>query len=50
MAPRTGATYPPEDAKTEREFVDSLSSESKYFRFLNHMDKISPLLLARFRK
>ncbi|MCB1697771.1 MAG: GNAT family N-acetyltransferase [Pseudomonadales bacterium] len=38
----------PEDAKTEREFVDSLSSESKYFRFLNHMDKISPLLLARF--
>ena len=38
----------PEDAKTEREFVDNLSSQSKYFRFLNHMDKISPLLLARF--
>jgi acetyltransferase len=38
----------PEDAAIEREFVDTLSPESKYFRFLNHMDKISPLLLARF--
>jgi acetyltransferase len=38
----------PEDATIEREFVDNLSPESKYFRFLNHMDKISPLLLARF--
>ncbi len=38
----------PEDANTERDFVDNLSSESKYFRFMNHMDKISPLLLARF--
>tara|TARA_R110001599_G_scaffold353459_2_gene592761 strand:- start:7957 stop:10428 length:2472 start_codon:yes stop_codon:yes gene_type:complete len=38
----------PEDAKIEREFVDGLSSQSKYFRFMNHMNKISPLLLARF--
>jgi acetyltransferase len=38
----------PEDAKIEREFVDGLSSRSKYFRFMNHMNKISPLLLARF--
>ncbi len=38
----------PEDATIEREFVDNLSPESKYFRFMNHMDKISPLLLARF--
>jgi acetyltransferase len=38
----------PEDANTERAFVDNLSSESKYFRFMNHMDKISPLMLARF--
>jgi acetyltransferase len=38
----------PEDATIERKFVDSLSPESKYFRFLNHMNKISPLLLARF--
>jgi acetyltransferase len=38
----------PEDATVERRFVDGLSAESKYFRFMNHMDKISPLLLARF--
>jgi len=38
----------PEDATTERSFVDNLSADSKYFRFMNHMDKISPLLLARF--
>lgn len=38
----------PEDAKIEREFVEGLSSQSKYFRFMNHMNKISPLLLARF--
>ena len=38
----------PEDANTERDFVDNLSSESKYFRFMNHMNKISPLMLARF--
>ncbi|MGL4564936.1 MAG: GNAT family N-acetyltransferase [Halioglobus sp.] len=38
----------PEDATLEREFVDNLSAQSKYFRFMNHMDKISPLLLARF--
>ncbi len=38
----------PEDANTERDFVDNLSSESKYFRFMNHMDKISALMLARF--
>jgi len=38
----------PEDSQMEREFVDNLSDESKYFRFMNHMDKISPLLLARF--
>ena len=38
----------PEDTNTERDFVDNLSSESKYFRFMNHMNKISPLMLARF--
>lgn len=38
----------PEDASIERDFVDSLSAESKYFRFMNHMDKISQLMLARF--
>lgn len=38
----------PEDATLEREFVDNLSAESKYFRLFNHMDRISPQLLARF--
>ena len=38
----------PEDATIEREFVDGLSAQSKYFRFMNHMGKISSLLLARF--
>jgi acetyltransferase len=38
----------PEDAAIERRFVEKLSTESKYFRFMNHMDNISPLLLARF--
>ncbi|MCP5164589.1 MAG: bifunctional acetate--CoA ligase family protein/GNAT family N-acetyltransferase [Pseudomonadales bacterium] len=38
----------PEDAEFERHFVDSLSDQSKYFRFMNHMNKISPLMLARF--
>ncbi len=38
----------PEDATFERAFVDNLCDESKYFRFMNHMNKISPLLLARF--
>jgi acetyltransferase len=38
----------PEDAEIERSFVDNLSDQSKYFRFMNHMNKISPLMLARF--
>jgi acetyltransferase len=38
----------PEDATIERDFVDNLSADSKFFRFLNHMNKISPLMLARF--
>ena len=38
----------PEDAETEQEFVDNLSPESKYFRFMNRMDKLTPLMLARF--
>ncbi len=38
----------PEDAEIERYFVDNLSAQSKYFRFMNRMDKISPLMLARF--
>jgi acetyltransferase len=38
----------PEDAGIEQAFVDNLSAESKYFRFMNRMDKITPLMLARF--
>lgn len=38
----------PEDAGIEQEFVDNLSDESKYFRFMQRMDKLTPLMLARF--
>ena len=38
----------PEDAGIEQEFVDNLSPESKYMRFMNRMDKLTPLMLARF--
>jgi acetyltransferase len=38
----------PEDASIEQEFVDNLSDESKYFRFMHRMDKLTPLMLARF--
>ncbi len=38
----------PEDAETEQDFVQNLSPESKYFRFMQSMDKLTPLMLARF--
>jgi len=38
----------PEDAGIEREFVDNLSDESKYFRFMNAFRHITPVMLARF--
>ena len=38
----------PEDAEIEQEFVKSLSAESKYFRFMQSLDKLTPLMLARF--
>jgi acetyltransferase len=38
----------PEDARIEQTFVDSLSPESKYFRFMYRMGDISPTMLARF--
>jgi acetyltransferase len=38
----------PEDAKIEQTFVDGLSPESKYFRFMYRMGDISPMMLARF--
>ncbi len=38
----------PEDAQTEQAFVTNLSPESKYFRFMQSLDKLTPMMLARF--
>ncbi|MBT8127763.1 MAG: bifunctional acetate--CoA ligase family protein/GNAT family N-acetyltransferase [Gammaproteobacteria bacterium] len=38
----------PEDAEKEQYFVQNLSDESKYFRFMQSMDKLTPMMLARF--
>ena len=38
----------PEDAGIEQDFVQKLSAESKYFRFMQSMEKLTPLMLARF--
>jgi len=38
----------PEDANLEQAFVQNLSPESRYFRFMQSLDSLSPLMLARF--
>ena len=38
----------PEDAEIEQDFVQNLSPESKYFRFMQSMDRLTPMMLARF--
>ena len=38
----------PEDAENEREFVDSLSPEAKYLRFMSTLKQLTPAMLARF--
>lgn len=38
----------PEDAVFEQDFVEGLSAESKYFRFMSRMDRLTPVMLARF--
>jgi acetyltransferase len=38
----------PEDADMEQEFVRNLSEQSKYFRFMQAIDELSPQMLARF--
>lgn len=38
----------PEDAAMEQAFVESLSEESKYFRFMQSLDRLTPVMLARF--
>ncbi len=38
----------PEDAIIEQSFVENLSEESRYFRFMQKLEKLTPLMLARF--
>ena len=38
----------PEDAEIEKHFVDKLSSEAKYFRFMSVVHEITPQMLVRF--
>ena len=38
----------PEDATIEQAFVQSLSAESRHFRFMNMLRELTPLMLARF--
>lgn len=38
----------PEDAEMEQAFVKSLSAESRYFRFMDTLRELTPLMLVRF--
>jgi acetyltransferase len=38
----------PEDAELVQSFVHNLSEESKYFRFMNSVQELSPAMLVRF--
>jgi len=38
----------PEDAEIEQEFVRKLSDQTKYFRFMQTIDELTPAMLARF--
>jgi len=38
----------PEDAELEREFVEGLSPQSRYFRFFYQLNELTPSMLARF--
>lgn len=38
----------PEDAELERAFVNSLSEQTKYFRFFYRLHELTPAMLARF--
>ena len=38
----------PEDAELEREFVEALSPQARYFRFFYQLNALSPTMLARF--
>jgi len=39
-----------EDAQAEIEFINSMSSESKYFRFMHAVNELTPEMLSRFTK
>jgi acetyltransferase len=39
-----------EDANAEQEFVENMSSESKYFRFMHSVNTLTPEMLSRFTK
>ncbi len=39
-----------EDAKAEIEFINSMSRESKYFRFMHVVNDLTPEMLSRFTK
>ena len=38
----------PEDAELEKDFVHGLSDESKYFRFMETLQELTPTMLVRF--
>jgi len=38
----------PEDAEIEKDFVRNLSSEARYFRFMQTLHELSPLMVVRF--
>ena len=38
----------PEDAEAERAFVAELSDQSRYTRFMHHLQELTPQMLARF--
>jgi acetyltransferase len=38
----------PEDAELEREFVDVLSPQSRYYRFFYQIHELTPMMIARF--
>jgi len=38
----------PEDAEMERTFIESLSQQSRYYRFMHNVKHVTPEMLARF--
>lgn len=38
----------PEDAELEKAFIESLSEQSRYYRFMHNVKRVTPEMLARF--